>query len=138
MVRKSIAIIALFCFYVTFVHTAPQDQPRPRYEVVSEKFHQDPNLEYAFEWVILLFWKKSSIEIVTYSESISIFRQEFANGEKFNEDGKLKNVGGMDVIVTKGSYTIKNPDGTETIVNYTADEEGFHPEIVTPSTNKQY
>lgn len=52
MVRKSIVIVTLFCFFVTFVNTAPQNQPaqyHPRYEVVSEKFHQDPNLEYAFE-----------------------------------------------------------------------------------------
>lgn len=64
-----------------------------------------------------------------------IKRQEFTNGEKFSEDGKLKTVNGMDVIVTKGSYTIVNPDGTETIVNYTADEDGFHPEVITPASH---
>lgn len=47
----------------------------------------------------------------------------------------MKNVNGMDVIVTKGSYTIKNPDGSETIVNYTADESGFHPEVITPASH---
>lgn len=35
----------------------------------------------------------------------------------------------MDVIVTKGSYTIVEKDGSITVVNYTADEHGFHPEV---------
>lgn len=35
----------------------------------------------------------------------------------------------MDVIVTKGSYTIAEKDGSLTVVNYTADEHGFHPEV---------
>lgn len=35
----------------------------------------------------------------------------------------------MDVIVTRGSYTIIEKDGSQTIVNYTADENGFHPEV---------
>lgn len=51
------------------------------------------------------------------------------NGEEFKEDGKFKTVSGMDVIVTKGSYTIVEKDGSITVVNYTADEHGFHPEI---------
>lgn len=57
------------------------------------------------------------------------FRQKFASGEKFSEEGKLKHVNEMDVIVTRGSYTIIEKDGSETIVNYTADENGFHPEV---------
>lgn len=65
-------------------------------------------------------------------------RQKFASGEEFNEVGKLKTIDGIDeqgnhqqkdVIVTKGSYTIVEKDGSITIVNYTADETGFHPEI---------
>lgn len=56
-------------------------------------------------------------------------RQHFVNGEEFKEDGKFKTVSGMDVIVTKGSYTIVEKDGSITVVNYTADEHGFHPEI---------
>lgn len=57
------------------------------------------------------------------------FRQHFASGEQFNEEGKLKHVNEMDVIVTRGSYTIIEKDGSKTIVNYTADENGFHPEV---------
>lgn len=53
------------------------------------------------------------------------------NGEQFEEEGKLKHVNEMDVIVTRGSYTIIEKDGSMTIVNYTADENGFHPEVVT-------
>lgn len=51
------------------------------------------------------------------------------NGEQFNEEGKFKTVHGMDVIVTKGSYTIVEKDGSITVVNYYADEHGFHPEV---------
>lgn len=57
-------------------------------------------------------------------------RQKFVNGEEFQEDGKLKPVlPGAEVIVTKGSYTIMEKDGSITLVNYTADETGFHPEV---------
>lgn len=35
----------------------------------------------------------------------------------------------MKVIVTKGEYTIVEKDGSETLVRYTADETGFHPEV---------
>lgn len=35
----------------------------------------------------------------------------------------------MDVLVAKGSYTIVEKDGSITVVNYTADEHGFHPEV---------
>lgn len=56
-------------------------------------------------------------------------RQRFVNGEEFKQDGKFKTVSGNDVIVTKGSYTIVEKDGSITVVNYTADEHGFHPEV---------
>lgn len=35
----------------------------------------------------------------------------------------------MDVIVTRGSYTLVNEDGSTVLVNYYADETGFHPEV---------
>lgn len=47
-----ISIITLLYLFITLVNTAPQNQPaqvQPRYQVVSEKFHQEPNLEYTFE-----------------------------------------------------------------------------------------
>lgn len=56
-------------------------------------------------------------------------RHRFVNGEEFKEDGNFKTISGMDVIVTKGSYTIVEKDGSITVVNYTADEHGFHPEV---------
>lgn len=59
----------------------------------------------------------------------NFIRTRFVNGEEFNEDGKFKTILGMDVIVTKGSYTIVEKDGSITVVNYTADEHGFHPEV---------
>lgn len=52
MARNSITIVTLLCVFITLVSTAPPNQPaqiQPRYQVVSEKFHQEPNLEYAFE-----------------------------------------------------------------------------------------
>lgn len=64
-----------------------------------------------------------------------IFRQVFQSGETYNEQGELRRVKSnedgeeRDVIVTKGSYTIIDKDGSTVLVNYTADENGFHPEI---------
>lgn len=55
-----------------------------------------------------------------------LVRHKFVNGEEFKEDGKFKTVSGMDVIVTKGSYTIVEKDGSITVVNYTADEHGVY------------
>lgn len=69
------------------------------------------------------------INIISAKNDICCNRQKFVNGEEFQEDGKFKTVAGMDVIVTKGSYTIVEKDGSITVVNYTADEHGFHPEI---------
>lgn len=70
------------------------------------------------------------------------YSQQFQSGEQYSEEGKLKtvervdeegNLQKKDVIVTKGSYTIIEKDGSVTLVNYTADENGFHPEVVTQS-----
>lgn len=64
-----------------------------------------------------------------------ICRQKFASGETYNEQGSLKSVVNAEdgqernVIVTRGSYTIIDKDGSTVLVNYTADENGFHPEI---------
>lgn len=47
-----ISIVTLLYLFITLVHTAPPNEPaqvQPRYQVVSEKFHQEPNLEYTFE-----------------------------------------------------------------------------------------
>lgn len=57
------------------------------------------------------------------------FRQKFATGETFEEEGKLKNVNNQTVIVNTGSYTIINDDGSTVLVKYTADESGFHAEV---------
>lgn len=57
------------------------------------------------------------------------YSQKFASGETFNEEGKLKKVISnedqqeREVIVTKGSYTIIDNDGSTVVVNYTADEK---------------
>ena len=59
-----------------------------------------------------------------------IFRQTFQSGETYNEQGQLKRVTNpedgeeKEVIVTRGSYTIIDKDGSTVLVNYTADETG--------------
>ena len=82
------------------------------------------------------------MESIIINLPINDYSQKFASGEQYNEEGKLKTVERVDedgqlqkkdVIVTKGSYTIIEKDGSVTLVNYTADENGFHPEIVTQS-----
>ncbi|XP_055301981.1 larval cuticle protein 1-like [Sitodiplosis mosellana] len=147
MAQKFVIVAAVVCVLAAFVHSAPQfqnqnqsrgpqqfSQPQQsfqaqpiraqnperqsRFLVVDEKFNQDPaTKEYNFD-------------------------QKFASGEHYNEEGKLKtvervdedgNLQKKDVIVTKGSYTIIEKDGSMTLVNYTADENGFHPEVVTQS-----
>lgn len=51
--------------------------------------------------------------------------QKFESGESFSEEGKLRTVNGQDVIVTKGSYTTAEQDGSLVRIDYVADEQGF-------------
>lgn len=53
-----------------------------------------------------------------------ICRYELDNGQIFSEAGALKDDGSQYV---KGSYSFQGDDGETYWVNYTADEEGFHP-----------
>lgn len=152
MMSTKIVFSVLVCVFVAFAQSAPQfDQQfqpqqqhaeqQSRFAVLDGKFHQDPNLEYNFELVFCIgrklfkyriFFKIESLNgltVLSFFIEFGFFRQRFANGEEFKEDGKFKTVSGMDVIVTKGSYTIVEKDGSITVVNYTADEHGFHPEV---------
>lgn len=130
-------VVALVCGLIGCIQSAPQldqqfQEPHPtqqqsKYTVAHGRFHQDPNLEYNFEWVFLnITLSFSSANLINFT---LIIRQKFVNGEEFKENGAFKTVSGMDVIVTKGSYTIVEKDGSITVVNYTADEHGFHPEV---------
>lgn len=58
-------------------------------------------------------------------------RYELDNGQIFSESGSLKEVGEekTPVVVVTGQYTFVGPDGQTYWVNYTADENGYHPVI---------
>lgn len=55
-----------------------------------------------------------------------IRRYELDNGQIFSEAGALKDDGSQYV---KGAYSFQGDDGETYWVNYTADEEGFHPVV---------
>lgn len=69
---KILIVIALACALVAFVQSAPQfdqeyqQQPerQSKFAVLDGHFHQDPSLEYNFEWVLKIqsisesYWKK--------------------------------------------------------------------------------
>lgn len=52
---------------------------------------------------------------------------EAANGIKQQADGELKRIGGAEVMVMKGSYEYIGSDGLTYVVDWYADETGFHP-----------
>lgn len=60
-----------------------------------------------------------------FRKFLSKFSQKFESGESFSEQGKLRTVNGQDVIVTKGSYTTVEQDGSLVRIDYEADEQGF-------------
>ncbi|CAB3221305.1 unnamed protein product [Arctia plantaginis] len=58
------------------------------------------------------------------------FAFEQSDGTKHEQQGQIINEGSEDEsIAVKGSYSWVGPDGVTYVVNYTADDEGFHPEI---------
>lgn len=62
----------------------------------------------------------------------SLYRYELSNGQIFSEAGTLKEVGDeekVNVIVVSGQYSFVGQDGQTYWVNYTADENGFHPVV---------
>lgn len=67
---------------------------------------------------------------------MSTFRYELDNGQIFSEAGTLKEVAPADgtgekvpVIVVSGQYSFVGQDGITYWVNYTADENGYHPVV---------
>lgn len=58
-------------------------------------------------------------------------RYELSNGQIHSEAGALAEIGEekVQVIVVSGSYSFVGPDGITYWVNYTADENGFHPVV---------
>ncbi|XP_062553473.1 flexible cuticle protein 12-like [Armigeres subalbatus] len=76
----------------------------------------------------------ANAQILKYeSENIGIdgyrFEFETSDGTARQEQAELKNVGtDQEAIVVRGSYSYVGPDGTQYVINYVADENGFQPE----------
>ncbi|XP_055532794.1 flexible cuticle protein 12-like [Wyeomyia smithii] len=75
-----------------------------------------------------------SAQILKYdSENIGIdgyrFEFETSDGTSRSEQAELRNAGtDTESIVVRGSYSYVGPDGTQYVINYVADENGFQPE----------
>ncbi|XP_053684262.1 flexible cuticle protein 12-like [Sabethes cyaneus] len=75
-----------------------------------------------------------SAQILKYdSENIGIdgyrFEFETSDGTSRSEQAELRNAGtDAEAIVVRGSYSYVGPDGTQYVINYVADENGFQPE----------
>ncbi|XP_058460930.1 flexible cuticle protein 12-like [Malaya genurostris] len=75
-----------------------------------------------------------SAQILKYdSENIGIdgyrFEFETSDGTARQEQAELRNAGtDTESIVVRGSYSYIGPDGTQYVISYVADENGFQPE----------
>lgn len=78
-------------------------------------------------------YAKYTISISQWKFFSLICRYELSNGQIHSEAGALAEIGEdkVQVIVVSGSYTYVGPDGITYWVNYTADENGFHPVVGT-------
>lgn len=64
-----------------------------------------------------------------YTE-ICFYRYEQTDGQRAEQEGQLKNAGREDEsLAVRGSFQWVGPDGVTYVVTYTADEEGYKPEI---------
>lgn len=65
----------------------------------------------------------------------SFHRYEQSDGSRRQEKGELRNAGAEnEFVAVSGSYSFLAPDGIIYSVNYTADENGFHPTVGTGPT----
>ncbi|CAG5040089.1 unnamed protein product [Parnassius apollo] len=74
------------------------------------------------------------VQIVRYDTNNGLdsysFAWELSDGSKHEEQGQLKNQGTDDEAMSvQGQYGWVGPDGVTYIVTYTADENGFQPQI---------
>lgn len=58
-----------------------------------------------------------------------MFSYELDNGQIFSETGELRTFGDEQAVVKSGAYSFVSTDGQTYWVNWTADENGFHPII---------
>lgn len=68
-----------------------------------------------------------------------LFRYELSDGQIRSEVGTYKDSKDADgndvkVLFVQGSYSFVGPDGQTYWVNYTADENGYHPKVGTGPT----
>lgn len=75
------------------------------------------------------------IQIVRYAQDLSPegsynYAYETEHGIAVSEQGSPQPVGpkGERAVVSQGQYQYTAPDGTPIVVQYTADENGFHPQ----------
>lgn len=54
-----------------------------------------------------------------------------SDGQTVSQAGEQKQIGDESPIVVQGSYSFVAPDGQTYWVSYTADENGYHPEVGT-------
>lgn len=68
-------------------------------------------------------------KVVNRSASKTIVnRFETSDGTSRQEQAELRNAGtDQEAIVVRGSYSYVGPDGTQYVINYVADENGFQP-----------
>ncbi|CAH0727794.1 unnamed protein product, partial [Brenthis ino] len=84
-----------------------------------------PRLNYQPNDVQLLRYENDNIGTGNYRYAF-----EQSDGTKQEQRGELRNEGREDEYVAMtGSYTWIGPDGVTYLVTYTADENGFQPEI---------
>lgn len=58
-----------------------------------------------------------------------MFSYELDNGQIVSETGELRTFGDEQAVVKSGAYSFVSTDGQTYWVNWTADENGFHPII---------
>lgn len=83
---------------------------------------------YRFAWVSFLYLQNYLTE--TFANYFCNFSFETSDGTARQEQADLKEVEGAEnkALQVKGSYSWVSPEGETYTVNFTADENGYHPE----------
>ncbi|CAB3221385.1 unnamed protein product [Arctia plantaginis] len=97
-------VILVACALMAIAVAAPPEPPK----IVRSEYEQSPDGGYSY----------------TFETDDGVVRQETGViKEAFDEENKPHNV-----VVVRGSYSYKNPDGIVEAINYSADENGFKAE----------
>lgn len=131
---KAVFVVTLLCVSIAIERCEAESVEHPpepfvpsRFRVINSQFHQEPNLEYNFEWVSYCHCASTRQNKMGDAMCVLLSHpsQKFESGELFAEEGKLRTINGQDVIVTRGSYTTLEQDGSMVRIDYIADENGF-------------